>query len=195
MSQKPPGPTSPLSVIMLPQSRCGLRCGLIVREVCVCVEQGLKLPKSEKAKAWTTALAPVLVPAFGKSSKPCMTKGESLFRCITYHHVFAMELGSGEYPWIPVNTPLNNSPILIRRGLPAIDRMGGIAYRLDRVGIPWVNILHNREIRTKSRSAKPPWPTAQRSVKVSPRRFLEPPPAANHQRRLRGKNSLPPTIF
>jgi hypothetical protein len=64
-------------------------------------EQGLKLPKSEKAKAWTTALAPALVLAFGKSCKPCMTKGEGvlkLIQCITYYHVFVMELSSGEYP-------------------------------------------------------------------------------------------------
>ena len=68
----------------------------IIREVCVCaVEQGLKLPKSEKVKAWITALVPVLVPAFGKSFKPCVTKGGSLFQCITYHHVFAIELVQG----------------------------------------------------------------------------------------------------
>ena len=60
--------------------------------------RGVRVCSGAGAKAaWTTALAPILVPAFGKSFKPCVTKGGSLFRCITYHH------GVG-FRGIPVDT-------------------------------------------------------------------------------------------
>jgi hypothetical protein len=59
--------------------------------------------------------------------------------------------------------------------------MAGIAYRLDRAGIPWVDILHKREIRTILRlghvKISLSKATVANSTEISSRTLLEPLPA------------------